>query len=199
MTRATARRGRGGRRRIVFSFLRVWFGRCRPAFIRQNYTNILSFPKKNHEIAMFEKQFNSFVLYAWLSSMPVCFLTTTMFVFKDNRDNRNNKKNGRNCGMSRGDIQLGQQDYLCCHRFRASLLRHLLKFSLEGCTKRSGRNPGLSPGIMYDRKTVCKTVPCYVATDGEVLPYRQPHRRISPRAAPPVKNAPLSTALQAGL
>ena len=111
MTRATARRGRGGRRRIVFSFLRVWFGRCRPAFIRQNYTNILSFPKKNHEIDMFEKQFNSFVLSAWLSSMPVCFLTTTMFVFKDNRDNRNNKKNGRNCGMSRGDIQQRQQDY----------------------------------------------------------------------------------------
>ena len=47
---------------------------------------------------MFEKQFNSFVLSAWLSSMHVCFLTTTMFVFKDNRDNRNNKKNGRNCG-----------------------------------------------------------------------------------------------------
>ena len=83
MTRATARRGRGGRRRIVFSFLRVWFGRCRPAFIRQNYTNILSFPKKNHEIDMFEKQFNSFELYAWLSSMPVCFLTTTMFVVND--------------------------------------------------------------------------------------------------------------------
>ena len=105
--------------------------------------------------------------------------------FKDNRDNRNNKKNRRNCGMSRGDIQLGQQDYLCCHRFRASLLRQLLKFSLEGCTKRSGRNPGHSPGIMCDRKTVCKTVPCYVATDGEVLPYRQLHRHISPRAAPP--------------
>ena len=34
-----------------------------------------------------------------------------MSFFNDNRDNRNNKKNGRNCGMSRGDIQLGQQDY----------------------------------------------------------------------------------------
>ena len=33
---------------------------------------------------MFEKQFNSFELYEWLSSMPVCFLTTTMFVFNDN-------------------------------------------------------------------------------------------------------------------
>ena len=32
---------------------------------------------------MFEKQFNSFVLSAWLSTMPVCFLTTTMFVFND--------------------------------------------------------------------------------------------------------------------
>ena len=93
---------------------------------------------------------------------PVYFLTTTMSFFNDNRDNGNNKKNGRNCGMSRGDIQLGQQDYLCCHRFRASLLRQLLKFSLEGCTKRSGRNPGHSPGIMCDRKTVCKTVPWHI-------------------------------------
>ena len=33
--------------------------------------------------------------------------------FNDNRDNRNNKKNGRNCGMSRGDIQQRQQDYCC--------------------------------------------------------------------------------------
>ena len=76
-----------------------------------------------------------------------CFQLVNCALFlEDNRDNRNNKKNGRNCGMSRGDIQLGQQDYLCCHRFRASLLRQLLKFSLEGCTKRSGRNPGHSPG-----------------------------------------------------
>ena len=47
--------------------------------------------------------------------------------------------------------------------------------SLEGYTKRSGRNPGHSPGSISSRATVCKTVPCYVATDGEVLPYRQPH------------------------
>ena len=54
------------------------------------------------------------------------FLTTTETIrllfslvncslfLEDNRDNRNNKKNGRNCGMSRGDIQQGQQDY-CSH------------------------------------------------------------------------------------
>ena len=39
------------------------------------------------------------------------FFTTTMSFLNDNRDNRNNKKNGRNCGMSRGDIQQRQQDY----------------------------------------------------------------------------------------
>ena len=41
-----------------------------------------------------------------------CFQLVNCALFlEDNRDNRNNKKNGRNCGMSRGDIQLGQQDY----------------------------------------------------------------------------------------
>ena len=34
--------------------------------------------------------------------------------------------------------------------------------SLEGCTKRSGRNPGHSPGVRRMRRTVCKTVPCYI-------------------------------------
>ena len=43
-----------------------------------------------------------------------CFQLVNCALFlEDNRDNRNNKKNGRNCGMSRGDIQLGQQDYCC--------------------------------------------------------------------------------------
>ena len=40
------------------------------------------------------------------------FVNCALFL-EDNRDNRNNKKNGRNCGMSQGDIQLGQQDYCC--------------------------------------------------------------------------------------
>ena len=38
------------------------------------------------------------------------------------------------------------------------------------------------------------STPCRIFTKGEVLPYRQPHRHISPRAAPPVTNASLSTA-----
>ena len=43
-----------------------------------------------------------------------CFQLVNCALFlEDNRDNRNNKKNGRNCGMSQGDIQLGQQDYCC--------------------------------------------------------------------------------------
>ena len=34
--------------------------------------------------------------------------------------------------------------------------------SLEGYTKLSGRNPGHSPGVRSMRRTVCKTVPCYI-------------------------------------
>ena len=35
------------------------------------------------------------------------------FSLDDNKDNMNNRKNGRNCGMSRSDIQQRQQDYCC--------------------------------------------------------------------------------------
>ena len=41
-------------------------------------------------------------------------LVNCSLFLEDNRYNRNNKKNGRNCGMSRGDIQQRQQDY-CSH------------------------------------------------------------------------------------
>ena len=41
----------------------------------------------------------------------VRFFKDNACIFKDNRDNKNNRKNGRNCGMSRGDIQQRQQDY----------------------------------------------------------------------------------------
>ena len=34
-----------------------------------------------------------------------------------------------------------------------------ITISLEGCTKRSGRNPGHSPGVRRMGRTVCKTVP----------------------------------------
>ena len=35
-----------------------------------------------------------------------------------------------------------------------------ITISLEGCTKRSGLNPGHSPGVRRMGRTVCKTVPC---------------------------------------
>ena len=71
--------------------------------------------------------------------------------------------------------------------------------SLKGYTKRSGRNPGHSPGVYGHRATVCKTVPCYNSTNGEVLPYRQPYCSDIPRASPPVTTATLSIAFQTNL
>ena len=41
------------------------------------------------------------------------FLDGNSFFLDDNKDNMNNRKNGRNCGMSRSDIQQRQQDYRC--------------------------------------------------------------------------------------
>ena len=52
---------------------------------------------------------------------------------------------------------------------------HVRGNSLEGYTKRSGRNPGHSPGSPSSRATVCKTVPCYTSDNDEVLPSRQPY------------------------
>ena len=47
--------------------------------------------------------------------------------------------------------------------------------SLEGCTKRSDRNPGQSPGtLMAGRLSGRQYLVSYVFTGGEVLPSRQP-------------------------
>ena len=55
----------------------------------------------------------------WTSDSPTAkqqhkyFLVNRRVSSDDNRDNRNNSANGRNGRMSRGDIQLEQQDYCC--------------------------------------------------------------------------------------
>ena len=55
----------------------------------------------------------------WTSDSPTAkqqhkyFLVNCRVFSDDNRDNMNNSANGRNGRMSRGDMQLGQQDYCC--------------------------------------------------------------------------------------
>ena len=85
--------------------------------------------------------------------------------------------------------------------------------SLEGCTKRSVRNPGRSPGVnvaeqLPGRQYLAsiefrtlhhhETAPCCVFAYDEVLPARQPYRHFLPRTSSPVTTASLSTAFQAG-
>ena len=72
--------------------------------------------------------------------------------------------------------------------------------SLHGCTKRSVRNPGRSPGGINTVATVCKTVPRHQRRCNKVTRYCLPGSRIrttSPRASPPVTTASLSIAFQA--
>ena len=67
------------------------------------------------------------------------FLDGNSFFLDDNKDNMNNRKNGRNCGMSRSDIQLGQQDYC----WQLSTTPYILKTTeTTGTTGRTGATAG---------------------------------------------------------
>ena len=72
--------------------------------------------------------------------------------------------------------------------------------SLEGCTKRSSRNPGHSPGSYMTGQLSGRQylVNERSRTYSKVLPSRQLHCSDLPRASPPVTTASLSTAFQAG-
>ena len=70
--------------------------------------------------------------------------------------------------------------------------------SLEGCTKRSGRNPGQSPGTQMAGQLSGRQYLVISLLGGEVLPSRQLFYIDMPRTKSSVTTALLSTAFQAG-
>ena len=119
------RRKAGGLRGLSCQILH-WSLCCKPGYAKKP-TDTAKVAIKSEKPASFGDFFNNGAILALPKSDNLFQLSTVWFsrkqrqdghlanyaclYFKDNRDNRNNKKNGRNCGMSRGDIQLGQQDY----------------------------------------------------------------------------------------